>query len=121
MNQLSTIVPFGLKCRELRLKAGRRVIEHADMLDIEPAEITEYEVGLKIPDEHYIRATAYWLRVASEDLEALLARRSSEGQVVYFDENEKRELRRARRILKKSSSLSATILKLHDFQKGVDR
>jgi transcriptional regulator with XRE-family HTH domain len=113
---LSALTPFGLKCRELRLGADRRVIEHADALSITAAEITDYETGREVPSEEYIRATAYWLKIRPEDLEVLLRRRSRPGQVVKFTESEERELKKSRKTLRKVNSLSAFVMRLDDYR-----
>src|SRR4051794_6659404 len=118
MDQLSALTPFGLKCRELRFNAGRRVIEHADQLGIEAAEISEYETGRKVPGEEYVRRTAYWLRTSPGDLECLLARRPNDASIIDFDQHETKALTRSRRSLKKIRKVSALVLKLQDFRKG---
>jgi transcriptional regulator with XRE-family HTH domain len=118
MGKLSSLSPFGLKCRELRLNADRRIIEHAEMLGITPADISDYELGRKVPSEEYVRRTAYWLRIEPHQLEALLARRDSNCGVAKFDNRERRELRDSRRIMRKAKSLSAMIVRLDDYRSG---
>ena len=115
---LSALTPFGLKCRELRLKMDRRVIEHADALKLEPAEITDYETGQKIPSEEYVRQTAFWLRVQPVELESLLLRRPVEGRVIKFTDRERRSLRESNRLLQKAPSLSAFIMQIEDYRGG---
>ena len=113
---LTSLTPFGIKCRELRLNAERRVIEHADALSIEPAAITDYETGRKVPSEEYVLRTAYWLRVPTTELEKLLSRIPAENRIIQFTPQERESLQASRRLLGKAPSLSALILKLDEYR-----
>jgi transcriptional regulator with XRE-family HTH domain len=115
--QLSRLNAFGLKCRELRLKADYRLVEHADVLGVEPALITEYETGRLKPPESYVRQTAFWLRVEPRDLEALLKRRAASGHRAGLSPDEIRSLRASNKVMEQLPTLSAKILRLDEHRR----
>lgn len=114
----SELTPFGLKCRELRLARDQRILEQAEALDLEIAEVIDYETGKRQPTEAYAKQMALWLKASADDLKELLSRIPRDGAVVQFSRIETRELRTSRRSLGKTTLLSASVVKLHKPLRG---
>ncbi len=115
--KLSALTPFGLKCRELRLAADRRLLEQAAFLGLEPSTITDYETGKAVPDEHYINKVAFWLRAKPNDLQDLLNRRAKDNKIIRFSTSERNSLKNSRKILNKIANLSpAIIIRLQEYR-----
>jgi hypothetical protein len=98
----STLTPFGLKCREHRIRLQKSLGEQATFLGIKTSELSEIETGNRpVPNEIPDRL-GFWLGLHALEVSVLRQLATANANVVYLNKKH----RESRKLFRKINRLS---------------
>jgi transcriptional regulator with XRE-family HTH domain len=115
----SSLTPFGMKCREYRMRSQRSLGEQATYLRVSPSDLSEIETGARPVPQGLPESIGQWLELPPLDVTLLVRLSTADSNVVYLDERH----RKSRKLFRKINRLSpAQIRQLRqsNFQEAVD-
>jgi hypothetical protein len=117
--QKTSLTPFGLKCREHRMRYQRSLGEQAAFLRMKTSMLSEIEIGARPVPQGMPERIGRWLDLPVLDISLLKRLSTANSNVVYLDKKH----RASRKLFRKINRLSpAEIrqLKPERYQEAVD-